>query len=241
MKKLYLSYSFLFLFSHFSFAQSYNVSIRSASVQVLYRQCENPLYFDVANLCGEEYNPKVVATNAIVKQDSVHFNKFRIMPETGNSCLLTLYNQKEGQEIKIGEEKVKVIEPPKPALMISVNGQPYNTKVIAKRGSKVRIQLKVDDDFVASLPKEAKYTISEIVIYDGKMCIGGPSRITSIPLNGLLSSNGIEITLPSQCFNGYGSCHLEIGDIYRVNSKGQRIKDSRFTPYEKWIRIYTSF
>lgn len=241
MKKQYFLCSIYLLFSVFSFAQGYNVSIRSASLQVLYRQCENPLFFDVANICGEEYNPKVVATNARVRQDSIHFNKFCIMPETGNSCLLTLYNQKEGQEIKIGEEIVKVIEPPKPALFISVNGQPYSSKVAAKRGSKIRIQLKVDDDFAESLPKEARYAISEIRIYNGNSC-GGPRLITTIPCNNVIHQNGMEITLPSECFVGYGGrSYVEIGDIYRVNSKGQRVKENRFTPYERTLVISTSY
>jgi hypothetical protein len=241
MKKQFFLCSFCLLLSVFSFAQGYNVSIRSASVQVLYRQCENPLYFDVANICGEEYNPKVVATNARVRQDSTQSNKFCIMPETGNSCLLTLYNQKEGQEIKIGEEKVKVIEPPKPAIFITINGQPYTPKLTVKRGSKIRIQLKVDEDFAASLPKEARYAISEIRIYNGNSC-GGPHLIMTIPCNNVVHHNGMEITLPSECFGGYlGRSYVDIGDIYRVNSKGQRIKDNRFTPYERTLVISTSY
>lgn len=235
MLKKYFSFCLFLLFSAALFGQSYNMMIRSASVKHLYRQCENPLYFDVSNLCGEVYNPKVVATNADVWQDSALTNKFVIFPKEATTCLLTLYNQKNEGEMKLGEEKVLVSDPPKPEIYYSVNGSQYRENISISRGSRVYLSIKADEDFMNALPQESRYMISEINIYQAS-CFGA-QRVGGASFMGQVVKKEFEIPIP---FSTSGNkLYVEIKDIYRVNSKGEWIKDNRFTPYEKTLVFMT--
>lgn len=234
MFQKYFSFCLFCLLSHFLFAQSYSMMIRSASVKRIYRQCENPLYFDVSNLCGEEYNPKVVATNADVKKDSLSSNKFIVFPKEGKACLLALYNQKNEEEVKLGEEKVVVIDPPKPDLMVKVNGVPYSPEMGVHRGSRVMITVIPDIDFENALPKEARYGIMEVNIYQGRSKVGS----SGISMSRNVASKGIEIPVPTECFGRSGEkFYIELKDVYRISSSGKTVIDNRFSIQERTITL----
>jgi len=232
MSKKYFSFCLFLLFFTFAFGQNYSMMIRSASVKRIYRQCENPLYFDVSNLCGEEYNPKVVATNADVKKDSASLNKFIIFPKEGKACLLALYNQKNEEEVKLGEEKVVVIDPPKPDLMVKVNGVAYSPEMRVGRGSRVTITILPDMDFANALPKEAIYGIDEVSIYRGMSKVGGHG----IYMSKNMAQKGMDIPIPSECFVRSGDkIYIELKNIYRFSSNGTSVMDNRFSVLERTI------
>jgi hypothetical protein len=234
MSKKYFSFCLFLLFFAFAFGQNYSMMIRSASVKRIYRQCENPLYFDVSNLCGEEYNPKVVATNADVKKDSASLNKFIIFPKEEKSCLLSLYNQKREEEVKLGEERVIVVDPPKPDIIVKVNGTTYIQGMGINNGSKVTLFFDADADFMRDLPLEARYSVDEIGIFVSHC--GGAHRVGGCNLSGYGVKKQIEIPIPSDAFRSAGyKLYIEIKDIYRINSKGNAIKDTRFGNQEKVI------
>jgi hypothetical protein len=236
MLKKYFSFCLFLLFFTFAFGQNYSMMIRSASVKRIYRQCENPLYFDVSNLCGEEYQPKVEAKNMEIRQDSFQVNKFYVFPEIGNSCLLRFYNKGKA----IASERLMIIESPKPSISIWVNGIPYNKKKMRiNKGSKVRISIQADAKFEETLPDEAKYGISGLEIRE--RAHHGNYLLGKVNFTNSAYRQEMDIPIPTNAFDGNGgkTIYLILENIYRLNSKGECINDKRFTEMEKQITLLT--
>jgi hypothetical protein len=96
------------------------IVITSAAVQNLYRACGNTINIDVPAL-GDLYNPVITASGAEVQGSQQSKKKWLIVP-SGDKCAINVKSNTNGQTIDVGTVDYKVIEPPKPTIMMKVNG-----------------------------------------------------------------------------------------------------------------------
>jgi len=213
------------------------IVVTSATIQILYRECGNMVNIDVPAL-GDLYNPVCTVSSGTIKQSSDSKKKFLIVP-TGNSCVVSVSSNTNGSVMKIGDVPYKVIEPPKPSIMVKVNGVAYSSQMGVNKGSKMQLSIQPDNEFKSALPNDAKYAFDEVNIFK-QSGLGPPSRVGGASLMGRDGVAGIEVPIPTEAFATPGAkVYVEFKDVYRKNFQGQSIVDKRFTPYEKTIVLIT--
>ncbi|HEX8549030.1 MAG TPA: GldM family protein, partial [Cytophagaceae bacterium] len=141
------------------------LSVQSASVSALYRNCGNELNVQVPAL-GSTYNPSFTAAGAQVIT-SGEKGKVTLVP-TG--AKVTLNVASSGNAIGSQDFAVRLI--PKPTIEMMSNGVPVNEKTgVAAPGPRAIMMKAVpDESFKNFLPKDARYRISawECILVRGK-------------------------------------------------------------------------
>lgn len=211
------------------------IVVTSAAIQILYANCGNDVNIDVPAL-GDNYNPRVSATNAEVITNQQSKIKFRIVPKA-RTCKVSVSSNTNGQNIKIGDLDYKVIQPPKPSIDIRVNGQRVTGAPVPKTSS-VQVRLVPDEDFKSSLPADARYTISTIEV-KAQLSLGPPQKVNEVNVGGADATRPIAVALGTRVRQARPgtTVYIVVNDIYRVNFANQRIKDTRFSEIEKTISL----
>lgn len=211
------------------------IVVTSAAIQILYASCGNDVNIDVPAL-GDNYNPRVSATNAEVITNQQSKIKFRIVPKA-RTCKVSVSSNTNGQNIKIGDLDYKVIQPPKPSIDIRVNGQRVTGAPVPKTSS-VQVRLVPDEDFKSSLPADARYTISTIEV-KAQLSLGPPQKVNEVNVGGADATRPIAVALGTRVRQARPgtTVYIVVNDIYRVNFANQRIKDTRFSEIEKTISL----
>lgn len=213
------------------------IVVTSATIQILYRECGNMVNIDVPAL-GDLYNPVCTVSAGTIKQSADSKKKFLIVP-TGDKCRVNVSSNTNGSTMNIGFVDYKVIDPPKPSIMVKVNGIPYSPSMGVNKGSKMSLSIQPDNEFKGALPNDAKYSFDEVNIFK-QSGLGPPQRVGGAPLMSKDGVAGIEVPIPTDAFANPGAkVYVEFKDVYRKNFQGQSIKDPRFTPYEKTIVLVT--
>jgi gliding motility-associated protein GldM len=132
------------------------ISVQSASVSALYRNCGNELNVQVPAL-GSTYNPSFAATGAQVIK-SPEKGKVTLVP-TG--AKVTLSVSSNGNLIGSQDFAVRLI--PKPTIECLTNGQPVNEKTgVPAPGPRSLVMKAVpDESFKTFLPKDARYRVAQ--------------------------------------------------------------------------------
>lgn len=203
------------------------IVVTSAAVQLLYAECGNDLNIDVPAL-GELYDPRVTADNAQVLQSKQSKKKFRIVPRAGaKTCRLTVSTNTAGQIVEIGSLDYKVVPPPRPALRVLVNNEPYNGVSPVPRTATVRVQVVPDNDFAKSLPEDARYFIEkpEIKVVKG---LAGASTIGTLPNSKTAANTSIAVDLTDYARNLQPGnvIYIQFSDVYRVNFQNKSVKEN---------------
>lgn len=211
------------------------IVVTSAAIQILYANCGNDVNIDVPAL-GDNYNPRVSATNADVITNQQSKIKFRIVPKA-RTCKVSVSSNTNGQNIKIGDLDYKVIQPPKPSIDIRVNGQRVTGAPVPKTSS-VQVRLVPDEDFKSSLPADSRYTISTIEV-KAQLSLGPPQKVNEVNVGGADATRPIAVALGTRVRQARPgtTVYIVVNDIYRVNFANQRIKDTRFSEIEKTISL----
>lgn len=211
------------------------IVVTSAAIQILYAKCGNDVNIDVPAL-GDLYNPRVSATNADVITNQQSKVKFRIVPNA-RTCKVTVNSNTNGQNIKIGDIDYKVIQPPKPSIDVRVNGQRVTGAPVPKT-SNVQVRLVPDEDFKSALPADAKYTISTIDVL-AQLSLGPPQKVNEIAVNGRDATRPIQVSLGTRVRQARPgtTVYIRVNDVFRINFRNQRIKDTRFTEVEKTLSL----
>lgn len=211
------------------------IVVTSAAIQILYANCGNDVNIDVPAL-GDNYNPRITATNAEVITNQQSKIKFRIVPKA-RTCKVSVSSNTNGQNIKIGDLDYKVIQPPKPSIDIRVNGQRVTGAPVPKTSS-VQVRLVPDEDFKSSLPADSRYTISTIEV-KAQLSLGPPQKVNEVNVNGADATRPIAVALGTRVRQARPgtTVYIVVNDIYRVNFQNQRIKDTRFSEIEKTISL----
>ncbi|GAB4422913.1 MAG: gliding motility protein GldM [Bacteroidia bacterium] len=210
--------------------------ISSAAVQVLYRDCANDLTIDVP-LLGAAYQPEITASDATVQIQPGRVRQVRVVP-TGRSTRLRVASRSNGQLVPIDERVFQVIAPPKPAIELAVNGQPYNGIAAVPRTGRIELRLVPDADFLRTMPQDARYRIDyvEVLLKDGLQ----PARVVGREnLAGQDMARFQRIDLPAAVRQaGRGAqVYLRIHEVSRLNYRGSLVADGRFAERDRVLAI----
>lgn len=200
------------------------VVITSASVQNLYYNCGNTINVDVPAL-GEFYNPVLSATEADVLKTDSDKRKITIVPR-GRTCDLSVSSNTNSQMIKIDVIKYKVIKPPKPSIVLTVNGQVYNGASPINSKSNCVVKVDADSDFRNALPKDARYMIPKVELL-AQRSLGAPTKVSDFSGNGRDAQQGIPISLGNSLKSDPPGTkiYFKIEDVYRINFQNNKIKE----------------
>jgi len=141
------------------------ISVQSASVSALYRNCGNELNVQVPAL-GSTYNPSFTASGATVIKGAEK-GKVTLVP-TGAKVNLSVSSN--GNLIGSQEFGVRLI--PKPSIECMSNGAPVDVKKgVASPGPRaINMKAKADEGFATFLPKDARFRVAawDCILVRGK-------------------------------------------------------------------------
>jgi gliding motility-associated protein GldM len=200
------------------------VVITSASVQNLYWKCGNALNVDVPAL-GELYNPVFKASDAEVVTSKSDKKKVTIVP-SGKQCILSVSSNTNGQIIKVDDVAYKVIKPPRPHLLLIVNGKEYDGVSPISKKSTVMVVVKPDHDFVSALPRDARYAIDKVELLVQRS-LGAPTKADTEKGSGKDASKGLEFKLGAKLKQDTPGTkiYFKIGRIYRINFQNKKVEE----------------
>lgn len=209
------------------------VVITSASVQNLYQNCGNTINVDVPAL-GEFYNPVLKASQAKVIPSKSDKRKITIVP-TGKTCVLNVASNTNGQMIKIDNVKYKVIKPPKPDILLLINGKEYNGASPVNKKSKAKVRIRPDSDFRSALPRDARYMINKVDLL-AQRSLGAPTKVKSISGGGKDAVAGITVPFARAFGKDVAGTkvYVKLDGIYRVNFQNKKVKE-RFGDRDLYI------
>lgn len=211
------------------------IVITSAAVQNLYRNCGNDVNIDVPAL-GDQYSPKIDASQATVIPSQKTPKKFRIVP-TGSSCKVTVNSVTGGKTIKVGDVDYKVINPPRPGINMAVNGKPYNGSTMVPKTSRIALRIEPDDDFRSALPEDAQYGITSVDVL-AQLSLGPPTQVNQVNCAGQDATKSIEVALGTRVREARPGTkvYVRINEIYRVNFQKKRVPE-RFNEIERTLSL----
>lgn len=200
------------------------VVITSASVQNLYWNCGNALNVDVPAL-GDLYSPVFNASSAQVLPSTSDKRKVTIVP-TGRECVLSVSSNTNGQIIKIDDIKYKVIKPPKPELVLLVNGKEYNGAAPISKKSNCVVLVKADSDFLAALPRDARYLINNVDLLSQRS-LGAPSKVGSFSGAGKDGTKGVPVELGNKLNQDTPGTkiYFKVDGVYRINFQNSKVEE----------------
>lgn len=141
------------------------IEVRSASVQLLYKDCGNKVIVDVPAL-GESYTPDFSKSKGGKAKIAGSNPKEVTLVPTQPKFTLTVYSKTNGQNLKIGNVEYNVIRPPKPRMAIILpSGQEYDGRRPVNRRQNLKVKLIPDADFRRTLPRDARYKVSSAKLY----------------------------------------------------------------------------
>jgi len=204
---------------------------RSEAVQLLYKECANPLSIDAPAL-GEYYRPSVKARGGSVTPSSSNPKKFRIVP-TATPCTIEVSSTYNGQTTQLGKVPYRVILPPKPEVEFKVNGRKAVGIPTVPKASRIRVSVIPDREFMQQFPKDARYVAEKIEVL-ASLGIGPPRVVKTINVQGKNLNEGVTFSFPPQVrqMSRGMKVFVRIEGIARVNFQGKRIKEKRISSYE---------
>jgi hypothetical protein len=219
---------FLLFLSNLAFAQTYftlKFATTNEIVHILYRDCFNEVLIDVPSMPDSLYFPIVTVSNGTIKPSEKDKRKFLVVP-SGNNTILSVSNQfPNGEKKSLGKIELKVCQPPKGSIMISVNNKPYEPNMSVKKGSVLKMWFAADEEFSRTLPKEARYTIGDISIFAQNG--NAPKFVKTIPFDVRKPLKVYTIPLPNECFLIPDSkIYVECKVSGRLNAKNELISDA---------------
>ena len=200
------------------------VVITSASVQNLYWKCGNKLNVDVPAL-GELYNPVFKASSAQALKSKSDKKVVTIVP-TGKTCVLSVSSNTNGQNIKVDDVKYKVIKPPRPHLLLIVNGKEYDGVSPISKKSTVTVVVKPDHDFLSALPRDARYAIDQVELLVQRS-LGAPTKADSKKGSGKDASKGLQFKLGAKLKQDSPGTkiYFKLHKIYRLNFQNKKVEE----------------
>lgn len=201
------------------------ISVKSQSVNNLYRGCGNEVIIEVPAL-RELYSPILTSSNSKVIQSQNPVGACTIIP-SGNKATVNVKSNTPAGVINIGDQEWGVIDPPKPTIKFQLNGKPLTpgTPLGKQELNLVELVIESDKSFAQFLPKDAKYACGSVAI-QAKTGIGGwvnkgNSAVGSTPS---ASSKGrVGLYNAASALSAGSFVSMEIKEVYRQNFQGTRI------------------
>jgi len=193
------------------------ISVKSQSVNNLYRNCCNEVIIEVPAL-REFYSPIFSSPNARVIQASNPVGACTIIP-TGSKATVNVKSNTPAGVINIGDQEWGVISPPKPTIKWLLGNKELQpgTSLDKQQLNQVALLIEADKSFAQFLPKDARYACSKVKIQT-KQGIGGwqdkgSSAVASTPSVSSMGKVGL-YNAASTLASGSG-ISLELQEVYR--------------------------
>jgi len=212
------------------------VSMYSAALQQMYRNCGNAINIDVPAL-GALYRPLISASNANVRQSPQNRKKFLIIPR-GRQTEVTVQSETEGSPLLIDKIKYQVVDPPKPSVELFVNNRPMSVTTSVPKNSRFAIRIVPDATFKRLMPRDARYGVQsvEILLKDGLQ----PARtVKTINMQGKDATQLQALSMPMQVLKAprTAKMFIRLNGIYRLNFQGNREEDPRFSEWDRTFPV----
>ncbi len=206
------------------------MAITSAAINNLYFNCGNVINI---NFPENTQNINVTASSAAVLPNRADKRKYSIVP-TAKTCDLKMNYSVNGKNVET-TRKYKVIISPKPTVSVLVNGMEYNGLSPVSKRSNILVKLRPDADFMAALPRDARYEITKVDLL-AQRSLGAPSKIGTFSGDGQDASKGISIPLGSRLGQDPPGTKIfiSIDKVYRINFENKR-EEIRLSDLEKVV------
>lgn len=208
----------------------------SEVVQILYRKCANEIYIGVPDL-GDAYNPIFKASKAGISPSGQSKGKLRVFPY-GKKITISVQQVGGKGSFDLGEVTYQVIDPPKPTIEMTVNGRIYNGISVVSKTSQIGVRLIPDPDFKRTMPQDAKYGINIIEVL-AQLSLGPPTKVNTLKGSNDVVNKPINFELGNKILLAKPGTqvYIRLVDIYRVNAKGQKITEKKFSSTEKTLGL----
>ncbi|WNJ16243.1 GldM family protein [Pontibacter sp. G13] len=212
------------------------IVVTSAAIQILYRNCGNDVNIDVPAL-GDQYNPVIAANGGSIIKSKSSKKKVRIVP-TGKQCVVNVKSNTNGKTVDIGNITYKVVDPPKPSIVMYVNNKPYNGSQMIPKASRVSVRLEADPDFAAAMPQDANYGITSVDVL-AQLALGPPTTVNSIRSKGKDATKGIAVNMGTKVRQARAGTkvYVRLNEIVRINFQKKPIPDKRFKEIERTLSL----
>ncbi|MEM6726465.1 MAG: hypothetical protein AAF598_20660 [Bacteroidota bacterium] len=196
--------------------------LRTADDQPLYWQCANQLNFDVTD---DVLDLSYTASSAKVIPSTSDYRNVTIIP-IGKQTVVGISELKTGNEVRKVNRRYTVVKPPKPRLVLMVNGKEYNGLAPFSKKSRLTVKVVPDADFKNQFPQEAKYEISKINLLAARS-LGAPTRVGSYSGAGKDATVGVVVALGSKLNSDVPGTkiYIDIEKVYRINGEGKKVEE----------------
>lgn len=211
-------------------------AVRWYGQQPMYLDCDHRVQIE-APLLGDAFNPSfnaeggaIVATgdSAVFSlspsQPDVHLSVFQASPK--NSVLLDTFY-------------FACIQPPKPRIVLLVNGKPYTGLTAIPKRSRLVMQVLADPEFEKHFAADAQYGMEAVEVLIQQKPDAPPRSILKFSGKGRSGSQGVPILfdetpvpLPPGTL-----LYIRAENIFRRNFNGKFISDERFSERDRTVPI----
>lgn len=200
------------------------VQVTSAAIQIMYKLCGNDIKVDVPAL-GDLYNPVITASEGQVIKSTTSRIAFRVVPK-GNTTVLDVKTNTNGQVIDIDKITYKVIPPPKPTIYYFEGGRQLDPTAPIKMGANIEVRVRPEPNFLNSLRNDARYQLVGVVLKAGTglsapQAVGQPITSEKI-MKGEYATATIRVPRDLQPGN---KIFVQIDKINRINFSGDAVEE----------------
>ena len=205
---------------------------------ILYKFCENPVI--LSEVCDKNLEIDYVFEGGeILVSDSNNLH-IRLFP-TQDSCFLTIFEKKNGQNQFIMQMKCRVVEPPPPSIQLYVNRKGIDWEggtLELVEGDSLKIEIMPDPEFRANFPAEAQYKPTKNMTKVGAK--GRQQEMNNITAR--WADNQVLWVVPEGSSKSQYSLRLLcVNEIYRINSRGEKIYLDKTAYFEPNKSIFLRF
>lgn len=196
--------------------------LRTADDQLLYWNCANELSFDVSD---DVLDLSYTASIAQIIPSTSDYRSVTIIP-SGKETVVGISEMKNGSEVRKVNRRYRVVKPPKPRLVLLVNGKEYDGISPIPKKSNLTVKVLADPNFENQFPQEAKYEISKIDLLAARS-LGAPTKVGSFSGSGRDATAGISIVLGNKLNRDVPGTkiYIDIDKVYRINGEGKKVKE----------------
>lgn len=213
------------------------IQVKALTVQRLYAQSANDLELGVPAL-QDQYQPVFSAQGAEIIANTQSPERIRVVPGRNRNVRINVANRFQGSQFPIGSLEYVVIQTPKPALQLTVQGRPFNGMTTVAAGQPIRLLLKPDADFEQLLPRDSRYRIAsvKILLKDGMQ---PPRNVGTINTSAQDPEQGISIGMPTAVRQARPGAKVYIvaEGIQRINFRGESIPEVRCSELERTFML----
>ena len=196
----------------------------------LYINCLNELSLDAM----EEFSHiEIEASSGSVVQSKQNSKKWTVSPTSLKKYTIKCIAQTDSIQYE-WVENFKVIEPPMPKIEIMINNRLYSGTTVIPNTSKIVVKIVPDADFKDFMPSDARYGIESIDVL-AQLSLGPPTKVNSI--NGGDDEVRIRLGPKIRQARPGTNVYIRLNGIYRINHKGEKVLDKRFSEANKILSI----